>query len=1089
MTQQIDPAAEPTLSGEDAVAPFMPAFIIDTPATEDQIAAHGRIASAIAQVVRDGRVKIVGVLGEWGSGKSTVISLAQAQLKSTPAPIACFTFDAWQHQSDPQRRAFLEALVRFLEHADDYPISKDTISAWRLLLEKLNRQHEETKTSTQTKINFWSATFAVSLLLLPLGIRLIGDGTLSADDARDAAATALFWGGWGLVGFPLVLAALFLCFRKRFQGTTIYALLANKGPEDKIETKIRDPEPSAIEFQSAFRTIVSDARKVGPPLCIIVDNLDRLPPADAVSVWSTVRSIFLGNDGLRHPEDGGLPTIVMPLDETAIRGIYASKNDAEAVLAQSFIDKTFDVVFHVPKPVLSKRHAYLADRLRSVFGNAISEEEVHAVGSVFERHLSMGAPPSPRAINSFVNAVAVLAMQRTDRPISYPVIAYFVLNRSAIAPDVRGWVITRQEELAALGDDWQDGLAALHYGAPLDAAQELFIDEPLRDALQARDAQTVKRLSALPGFGRYFIRSLEGMQRGEYRIPVYGAAEILADLEAHDGWAGEAWNRLRSLAQQVVGSIGFEVQDQPGLAALIASCAPPQRTLFLESLAVALRETGSANVVLAGGGDGFAAAAKTMLDAADAVDLKDFVLPLPGGVPALAQMLIKDFSVEQTRRLAISNEDLVGLPAWLGAQLGTVDRFIVPTIASEMCGRGPDLDWSAILAPARAAMTNGDPESGAPAVRAIAALVAGSERARSHIQSWGRDGVLSNVFTLLWAHARNEAIPEAAALQMKLGDAMPISGESWEARLASNYDLVEQIDNSLAGMGVEVSAHWLEQRISDFPEDTPLLRLIFQRRFRRGDVTGSDVFDHPHLPARLFDGEGQSEVWKSAIGDVEALRDFLASVEIDQALPALEAFADFGDGRSRRKVLTDALRRPSADRWRRAINDGDGLYNLISRLTDGNKGITLGSTASQALMDTVPTMILAGADAYRDRWFDVADRLPANQLALLRTRIVNELLNHSGDAHRLRDILSRGGAPLQAVRQFTEDANRTVSQIIVPLAQDELGREWLLANAEIAGRWVRASHRPLRQGLGEQLKGYRDSGYANAEDLLRVFRL
>lgn len=1089
MTKQIDPVAKPTLSGEDTVAPFMPAFIIDTPATQDQIAAHGRIASAIAQVVRDGRVKIVGVLGEWGSGKSTVISLAQAQLKSTPAPVACFTFDAWQHQSDPQRRAFLEALVRFLEHADDYPIPKDTISAWRLLLEKLNRQHEETKTSTHTKINVWSATFAVSLLLLPLGIRLIGDGTLSADDARDAAATALFWVGWGFVGFPLCLAALFLSLRKRFQDTTIYALLANKGPEDKIETKIRDPEPSAIEFQNAFRTIVGDARKVGPPLSIIVDNLDRLPPADAVTVWSTVRSIFLGNDGLRHPEDGGLPTIVMPLDETAIRGIYASKDGAEAVLAQSFIDKTFDVVFHVPKPVLSKRHAYLADRLRSVFGNAISEEEVHAVGSVFERHLATGAPPSPRAINSFVNAVAVLAMQRSDRPISYPVIAYFVLNRSALAADVREWVITRQVELAALGDDWQDGLAALHYGAPLDAAQELFIDEPLRDALQARDAAAVKRLSALPGFGRYFIRGLEGVQRGDHQIPVYGTAEILAGLDAHEGWTGEAWNRLRSLAQQAIRSVVFEVQDQPGLAALIASCAPVQRRLFLESLAVALRETSSVNLVLAGGGDGFAAAAKIMLDAADAVDLADFVVPLPGGAPALAQMLIKDFSVEETRRLAISNDDLAGLPEWLGYSLGTDDRIIVPTVAAEMCGRGPDLDWSAIMHPARSAMTNGDPESGAPAVRAIAALLAGSERARSHIQSWGRDGVLSNVFTLLWTHARNEAIPEAAALQMRLGDAMPIAGENWETRLASNFDLVERIDNRLADLGVVASADWLEQRISQFPEDTPLLRLVFQRRFLLGAITASDVFDHPDLPARLLDEEGQAKVWKNAIGDVAALRDFLASVEIDEALPALEAFADYGDGRSRRKVLTEALGRPSADRWRHAIDGGDRLYDLIGRLPDGGQGITMGGTASQALMDTVPTMILAGADTYRERWFYIADHLPANQLALLRTRIVNELLNHSGDAHRLRDILSRGGPSLQVVRQFTEDANRTVSQIIVPLAQDELGRDWLLANAEIAGRWVRASDRPLRQGLAEQLKGYRDSGYANAEDLLRVLRL
>ena len=61
---------------DNAVTPpaFMPNFIVDLPARTDQMAAHDRIAEAIARTVRARQVEIIGVLGDWGSGKSTVIS-------------------------------------------------------------------------------------------------------------------------------------------------------------------------------------------------------------------------------------------------------------------------------------------------------------------------------------------------------------------------------------------------------------------------------------------------------------------------------------------------------------------------------------------------------------------------------------------------------------------------------------------------------------------------------------------------------------------------------------------------------------------------------------------------------------------------------------------------------------------------------------------------------------------------------------------------------------------------------------------------------------------------------------------------------
>lgn len=1069
----------------------MPNFIIDAPASVDEIAAHDRLAEAIAKVVRVGKVKIIGVLGDWGSGKSTVIGLAQKRLEAKPDPIACFTFDAWQHQSDPQRRAFLEALVRFLEKSGAYSVPAEGIQGWRLQLERLNRQREETTTETLTHINRWTAAFAVSLLLLPLGIRLIGDGSLSVEDARDRTATLMFIAGWSLVALPLLLAGGFAILRDKLKDTAVYALLANKGPESKSETRLRDPEPSSMEFQRVFRLIVHEAAAHGPPLAIIVDNLDRLPPADAVNVWATVRSIFLGDDGMRDPDEAGLPTIMMPLDETAIRKIYATKEGAEVILARSFIEKTFDVVFHVPRPVLSRRHAYLAERLRGVFDDAISPVDVHAVGSVFEKHLSGGDPPSPRTINSFVNAIAVLAMQRADGSIPLPVIAHFVLNREEIAKDVRQWAIDHQDDLRTLGPNWQNDLAALHYGVGLDAAQELFIDEPLREAITKKDLDAIKRLSELAGFERYFIRCLDQARADDFSIPVFAAADILANLQLPGGWTGEAWNRLRGLSQVAVQHIPFQVDDEPGLRHLIASCEAPQRLLYLRGLASALRKAHGAEVAPPGAGDGIAALIKTLLGSANALEIPEFEIGVPGGFDVFVVMLVKDFSAQETRQLTSVGADLDALPGYLSRRLSdSLEALIVPEVVEVLCARGPDLDWTPLLAVARPQLSGHAIDAVAIAAKAVSFLFAGSPSAREMIQSWGHDGQLETAFSTVWQNSRDEAVPHITALQLRLDGRMPTSGDGWEGRLAANYDLVELTDDRLDALGVEVTAGWLFDRLNRYPEDTPLLREIFQHRVSTDRFPITQVFDQPQLLGRLFDTRAHDHFWVQAAADTEALTRFLNDETIDDAIPLLSALVRSGDRRQVSAAFKAAFARVTPDRWRHAIEAGDALYGLVrSRPGTVGRPPYLPDNVMTALANTLSNLTTTHDPSYRDRWYDVMARLwPQNQDAL-RDGIASELLDRPGSPTQIRDVLDKGGALLLSTPRLAAEANRTVSQLITPLIMEDEGRAWLYAHVDTVRVWIQKADTPLKAGLKDQLQAYRDSGYANAEDLRRSLKL
>src|SRR5690606_22327320 len=120
-------------------------------------------------------------------------------------------------------------------------------------IDRLNRVREESEQKLTPKLNPWAAVFGFSLVLLPLSLKLVGDGTLSPEDASDAAAAGLFWAGWGGVALPILVAGhFFLRHRKAAEGSGVWALLANKPSETRAEVRIRDPEPSAIEFQSLF---------------------------------------------------------------------------------------------------------------------------------------------------------------------------------------------------------------------------------------------------------------------------------------------------------------------------------------------------------------------------------------------------------------------------------------------------------------------------------------------------------------------------------------------------------------------------------------------------------------------------------------------------------------------------------------------------------------------------------------------------------------------------------------------------------------------------------------------------------------------
>lgn len=185
-----------------APASCQPQIVPDTPAEQDLLGPHQRVAAAIAAVVTGQKGgKAIALRGTWGSGKSTVVELLQRALATATDSnrTQVFVYDAWAHQGDPLRRSFLEQITSFL-HEKQW-IDREN---FRAKLDELRRRREHvTSKSTPLLTTYGSAVVtnestsnseahmtarSPALSCSPGLIRFAGSG---ADDARQPEGQSL----------------------------------------------------------------------------------------------------------------------------------------------------------------------------------------------------------------------------------------------------------------------------------------------------------------------------------------------------------------------------------------------------------------------------------------------------------------------------------------------------------------------------------------------------------------------------------------------------------------------------------------------------------------------------------------------------------------------------------------------------------------------------------------------------------------------------------------------------------------------------------------------------------------------------------
>ncbi len=99
-------------------------FLDDSPVNDDAFGCHQNIADSISKKIElDNKGKTIGLEGTWGSGKSSVIKMLEKKWNDDNK-MQVFMYDAWIHQGDSLRRAFLEEMILNLKECEWLPSCK-----------------------------------------------------------------------------------------------------------------------------------------------------------------------------------------------------------------------------------------------------------------------------------------------------------------------------------------------------------------------------------------------------------------------------------------------------------------------------------------------------------------------------------------------------------------------------------------------------------------------------------------------------------------------------------------------------------------------------------------------------------------------------------------------------------------------------------------------------------------------------------------------------------------------------------------------------------------------------------------------------
>lgn len=423
----------------------------DSDLTEGQT--HKRIAEQLHALIVSGHPDgmTIGLEGDWGSGKSTVIELLRQKLeRENKSRTVFFYIDAWEHEGDPLRRAFLEALIDKLEksHAEkQHELCRKTRKELRTIRDTVSVK------KSATRLTGLGITVAAAGLLVPIGAELV---STFASQVTLRNTGKLCWGFIAGVALCLAPAIAFVIVkgmqkifgRSEKQSTAIFS--TEKSMDISLEN-----ERTSLEFSRYFNEILCAIKPDFDQIVMVVDNLDRIGQEDALRIWSTLQTFIQKKNPLGE-QKGEIPKwIIVPYAEEGLGRIWGDssetcnaakekedegtkKNDKETRenheekpgknRAASFMDKSFDLQFRVPKFVVGDWQTFAKHCIQEA-APGLSDEDSETILNVLSwTRDDLADVPSPRQIKRYVNHVGQVWRIHSDHASLASICFYVVLK-------------------------------------------------------------------------------------------------------------------------------------------------------------------------------------------------------------------------------------------------------------------------------------------------------------------------------------------------------------------------------------------------------------------------------------------------------------------------------------------------------------------------------------------------------------------------------------------------------------------------------------------------------------------------------------
>ena len=425
-------------------------FQAESPSSEDLFdsKSHAQTARSVFNTLeQDNNINLVGLEGELGSGKSTVIELVKKI--STATAYRFIEFDAERFQHGATKKALIETIYNAIEGSIEGDEGKEKVKrAKNVAL----GNHFEYTSVINSDVNIWIVWFAISVLMAArvLPEALVGVGNFLLFLYQSGSAKSLVPYDIDL----LSITALFIIFlpfhivwcaehKKRvlflFGKPPSTGDIFKRNSTDRIHETIEiNKEVGAYELQEALAVFVNELSE-NSRFILIIDNLDRVTEEKLREVWSDIE-VFTS---IAHNKI----QLVLPYSRTHIASSLMDTKDE----GREFISKRIPVTFRV-SPIVSADWKTLCEKMISDALGPVTDEDSNLIIQLISLWSDFQCKQiTPRYLKMIVNSVVSVMTTDTEDVSLVSAFFYQVAHQCCEVPMVE--VLSRIEKSTSESTD------------------------------------------------------------------------------------------------------------------------------------------------------------------------------------------------------------------------------------------------------------------------------------------------------------------------------------------------------------------------------------------------------------------------------------------------------------------------------------------------------------------------------------------------------------------------------------------------------------------------------------------------------------